>query len=164
MNLSKDSNLSFLSLFPAIITLLSFFVPSLTYPMKIIVPLALTGIYFLSLSIFLQVKYNRSNTGVNTLKDELEQTEEKIQKLKLKLDNYQEFVHKRELFITHDISEIQDLINEYNVYVNDKYRGNKYQDLRSEITALKKRNIEIIHKEKRDFSEQLYKIQSNKNN
>ncbi|MCT4570504.1 hypothetical protein N3930_21890 [Bacillus thuringiensis] len=101
-------------------------------------------------------KVQKSSTSVNTeltqLKNEKRDSDESI-------DKYNNFVHKRKLFIHHDLPELGVLITEFDAYVKNTYRGQQHQEVRTIATQVKSKTNEIINKEKRDFDEQLYNIQ-----
>ena len=140
----------FLYILPGLVGLLGFFIPSLTYTLKIIVSLSLTTLYFVGLGIILQFKLNKANSNILTLNN--------------KMDKYNAFIHKRKLFIDYDLRELKSLITEYEGNVKNIYRGQKHQEVRNEVGIIKKRTLDIINKEMRDFDEQLYNIQSDKDN
>ncbi|WP_066300242.1 hypothetical protein [Bacillus sp. FJAT-29937] len=152
------------TILPGVLTILSYFIPSLAYPLKIIVPLSITVLYFIGLAIFLQIKLNKEQSNSGTLNYELDKLNHEKVRLDNKIVNYDKFVHKRELFINHDLVELGTLITEYEGYVKNSYRGQKHQEMRDEAGSVKKRTIEIINKEKREFDEQLYNVQSYKDN
>lgn len=155
---------TFIVILPGIVSLLSYFIPSLTYPLKIIIPLFLTALYFLGLGVILQFKLNNVQSNISILNSEFDKLKHEKDQIKSILSNYDEFVHKRKLFIDFDLKELSDLITEYEGYVKNSYRGQKYQEVRDEAGSVKKKTLEIIKKEVRDFYEQLYNVQSDKDN
>lgn len=155
--------LFFFTLLPAAIGVIGFFMP-LSDHYKIIISLSLATLYFAIFALFLKRKLTKTESGIVELQGELEESSDVMQDKTSKLDGYIDFVHKRELFIKHDLQELSDLIIEYEGHVKNHYRGQKYQEVRNEVGSVKKRAVEIINKEKRDFDEQLYRVQSDKDN
>jgi hypothetical protein len=158
------NNIFFTTILPSLVTLLGFFLPSLTYPLKAIIPLSFAVAYFLGIGIYWQCQLKKAKANNTTLATESENLKFERDHLYSQISSYDEFVHKRQLFLRHDLTEIGTLLTEYEVHVKDTYRGLKYQDVRESAGSVKKRTLEIVNKEKRDFDEQLYHIQSNKNN
>jgi hypothetical protein len=141
-----------------LIGLLSFYIPSsLQLEWKIAIAVGGSTIYFLVMNIIIQRKYDST---VNKLAE----NGHKVSELEKKLILYEEFIHNRKLFKSHDLKKINKLTYEYHSFVMDKYRGHKFNDMVSESRILKGKIEEIIDKEERDFDDQLYKIPSNKNN
>lgn len=150
-----------LAILPGFAGVLSFFNPSWSITVKLLLTLILSTVYFLGIVIYLhnkltgvQKSFTSLNTELTQLKNEKRNSDESISK-------YDNFVHKRKLFIQHDLPKLGELITEFEVHVKDSCRGQKHQELRVLTTNVKSKTIEIMNKEKRDFDEQLYKIQSN---
>lgn len=143
---------------------LSYFLPGLTYPMKIIVPLSLVVIYFFIVFLITQGRLTQAQSENSTLQTQIEEARSKEESLNNRIEKYSEFVNKREIFINHGLPELTRMVIEYDGYVKNTYRGRTHQELRKEVGSVKLRTLDIIQKEKRDFDEQLYYIQSNKDN
>ncbi|PED90951.1 hypothetical protein CN503_05735 [Bacillus cereus] len=149
------------TILPAFAGVLGFINPSWSINVKLLLTFIFSTVYLLGIIIYLHIKitkFQKSSTSLNTeltqLRNEKRNSDESISK-------YNDFVHKRKLFILHDLPKFGALITEFEVHVKDSYRGQKHQELRVLTTNVKNNTIEIINKEKRDFDEQLYKIQSN---
>ncbi|MCZ0875629.1 hypothetical protein [Peribacillus sp. AS_2] len=155
--------LFFFTIIPGVLAAIGYFMP-LSVHFKVIISLSLATLYFIIFAIFLQRKLNKTQSTIATLQDGLEESSDAMNDKTSKLDAYVDFVHKRKLFIKHDLKELSDLIVEYEGHVKNHYRGQKYQEVRDEVGSVKKRAVEIINKEKRDFDEQLYHVQSDKDN
>ncbi|WP_306010427.1 hypothetical protein [Bacillus sp. MMSF_3328] len=156
----KRSETFFTSIFPAAVTILSFFLPGLTYPIKVIVPLAFGTLYFVIVSIVLQHKVKIAQLESSALNCQIDKLKDEKTILNGKLESYSAFTHKRELFIKHDLTELSELLTEYEGYVKNTYRSQKQKELREEAGTVKKRALQIINNEKRSFDEQLYNVQS----
>ena len=154
----------FTTVFPAIVTLLGYFVPGWEYPTKLIVPLSLSTLYFFGLGIYFYLKLIQAKSDTTNATREFNELTREKNLLDNKISKYDDFVHKRGVFIHHGLSELGTLITEYEWYIKNSYRGQKYQDVRNEVGRVKIRTLEITNKEKRDFDEQLYNVQSNQDN
>ncbi|PEL93059.1 hypothetical protein [Bacillus wiedmannii] len=128
---------------------------------KFLLIFGFSTLYFLLFVIHLLKKLSRSQKDLTSLNAELTQLKNTKKNSDESIDKYDNFVHKRKLFIHHDLPKLVVLITEFEVNVKDSYRGQKQQELRVLTTNVKNKTIEIINKEKRDFDDQLYKIQSN---
>ncbi|MEE6183996.1 hypothetical protein ACQ3VH_15930 [Bacillus pretiosus] len=147
------------TILPAFAGVLGFINPSWSITTKLLLTFIFSTVYLLGIIIYLHIKLTKvqkSSTSVNTeltqLKDEKRDSDESI-------DKYNNFVHKRKLFIHHDLPELGVLITEFDAYVKNTYRGQQHQEVRTIATQVKSKTNEIINKEKRDFDEQLYNIQ-----
>jgi hypothetical protein len=149
---------------PAIVTLLGYFVPDIEYPLKLIVPLIIVTIYFLILAVILKFQLLKVHSEISSLNTRVEKENKEKEHLNNKLRNYDEFVHKRKLFINYDLEEIGSLVTEYEGHVKNTYRGQRNQEVRVEAGSVKRRTLEIINKEKRDFNEQIFNVQSDTDN
>ncbi len=130
--------------------------------MKLLLTLILSVVYFLGIVIYLHIKLTRVQKSFTSLDTELTQLKKAKRNSDESIDKYNNFVHKRKLFIHHDLPKLGVLITEFEVNIKDSYRGQKQEELRKLTTNVKNQTIEIINKEKRDFDDQLYNIQSNK--
>lgn len=164
----KKTEWFFLVVLPAFVTLLVYFIPAIEYPLKIIVPLLFTVLYFIILGIYLQINLTKQKNIISNLNIELENHKEERREEELQLNNkvekYEKFLHKRKLFLDYDLKEIGSLITQYEGHVINAYRGQKHQEIRFEVRNVKNRTIELINKEKRDFDEGLFDVQSDKDN
>lgn len=147
------------TILPGFVGVLSFFSTTWSNTIKFILALSFSTVYFLGLVIFLHIRLNKvqkqyasKETDLDQLKDDKQDSDEKIAR-------YADFVHKRKLFIQHDLPEVGQLITEYEGHVKNSLRGQKYQEVRGVASSVKSRTNEIINKEKRDFDEQFYNIQ-----
>lgn len=153
------------TILPGLVGLLTFFSPNnLPINWKILITISFAGLYFLIQAIILQNKLNKTQTTNVSLNTENNKLRGENEFLNRKLNNYDDFVHKRRLFIDYDLKELSDLVIEYEVHVKDTYRGLKNQVIRNEAGSVKKKTLEIINKEKRAFDEQIFHVQSNKDN
>jgi hypothetical protein len=114
--------------------------------------------------IFTQHKLKKVQDVITTLDTELTQLKNQKKESDRLIGKYAKFVHKRELFIKHDLIGLGDLITEFDGHVKNVYRGQKYQEVTFAVGNVKNRTLEIINKEKRDYDEQLYNIQSDQGN
>lgn len=150
---------SLLSIFspPALLTIVGFLIPNASVLVKGIIIFGLLAFYFFGLSLYYAYKIQ-----------DLESENCKIGDKKIlysnKIEKYDKFRHRREIFINHDLEKLGRLLTEYNGFVKDEYRGRKFVVLRYEAETVKERVIEIIHAEKRNFDADIYDIQSDKNN
>lgn len=156
----------FLYLFPGVFAFLLLFVPveMMTLQIKIVLVLALSTIYFLIISANLQYKLKTSNRDNCELGKRIEILEGEQQQKNNRINSFEKFIHRRKVFKDHGLKEIKEILFEYNGVVENKYRGKAHQDLITQTRAIKNRSSEIINKEKREFDEQLFDIQSYKDN
>lgn len=142
---------------PALLTSIGFLLPNLSLTIKLYIVGVISVIYFFIVSICLlkQLKKSKSESAI------LKQAEEK---LNVKLQKYESFRNKRDLFINHDLSQIEKILTEYDGYLKDSYREKKYQDMKLEYKLVRTQVSDIITKEKRAYDEQLFDVQSNKDN
>ncbi|ASN03620.1 hypothetical protein [Virgibacillus necropolis] len=142
-----------------------FFIPS-TWSLqnKIILSLVIISICYFGYGLRIQYRlYETSQTNDN-LQDKVTRLRNETDSLRNKIDLRDKFIHKRQIFVTHDLKFLSDLLKEYNAHVVEKYPNKKYERLRDEAASVRKRGIDIISKEERDFDEQFYDIQSDKDN
>ncbi|QLG06248.1 hypothetical protein GJS30_03740 [Bacillus velezensis] len=144
------------TIIPGFITILTYFLPNLDYPYKFFPPLIILALYFIFLCIVLQRKLDNNAKKIKGLEEENKGSKERIK-------NYENFVHKRELFIKHDLVNISKLISDHETYIRDSKRGKAHEELRREAKLVKENTIKIVDQEKRDFDEQLFSISGNKN-
>ncbi|MGG0277298.1 hypothetical protein [Bacillus rhizoplanae] len=149
-----------LTILPGFTGILSFFNTSWSNTEKFLSALLFSTLYFLGLVIYLHKKLTRVQKDFSALDTDLSQLKNEKKNSDKLVGKYDQFVHKRKLFIHHDLPELGELITEFDGHVKNSFRGQKYQEVRGIATHVKGRTIEIINKEKRDFDEQLYNIQS----
>ncbi|OFD78390.1 MULTISPECIES: hypothetical protein [Bacillus cereus group] len=150
-----------LTILPAFAGVLGFINPSWSITVKLLLTFILSTVYLLGIIIYLHKKLTKVQKSFTSLNTELTQLKNEKGDSDKSIDKYDNFVHKRKLFIHHDLPELGVLITEFEVHVKDSYRGQKHQELRVLTTNVKSKTIEVINKEKRDFDEQLYNIQGN---
>ncbi|UQZ48075.1 hypothetical protein M1D69_00150 [Bacillus sp. PK3-037] len=147
----------FFTILPGLVTLVGFLFPNLSLFTKTILILGTFFICILIVAIYLGIKQKNYIREINKLKQELGESQ--------KINNdIQEFIHKRKLFVDHNMVEICDIITQYEGYVRDAGRGHVYSKVRDEARQVKERVLKIIREEKRDFDDQLYRVSRNKNN
>lgn|GEM_PF-4298842 len=149
-----------ISILPGFLGILSFFNNTWSNTTKFILALSLSSLYFLGLIIYLHFKLNKVENDSTSKDFDFNQLKDKKLASDKKIEKYNEFVHKRRLFIEHDLPEIGQLITEYEGNVKNTLRGQKYQEVRVIASTVKDRTNDVIKKEKRDFDEQLFNIQS----
>jgi len=142
---------------PALFTSVGFLLPNLSFTIKVYIIGGISLLYYFILSIYLSKQLKKSKSE----KVDLEKVEETLNS---KLQKYEVFRNKRELFIKHDLSQIEKLLMEYDGYLKDSYREKKYQDMKSEYKIVRTEVSNIITKEKRTYDEQLFDVQSHKDN
>lgn len=148
------------SILPGFIGILSFFNNTWSNTFKFILALSLSSLYFLGLAVYLHFKLNKLKVASTFKESDFDQLKDEKIVLDEKIEKYNEFVHKRRLFIQHDLPEIGQLITEYEGNIINTLRGQKYQEVRILASTVKDRTNDVIKREKRDFDEQLYNIQS----
>jgi hypothetical protein len=149
-----------LTILPGFTGILSFFSTTWSNTVKFILALSLSSLYFLGVVIYLLFKLKKAEKDFSTKDSDLSQLESEKQDSDKLIAEYDRFIHKRKLFIQHDLPELGQLVTEFEGHVKNTFRGQKYQEVRVIASHVKSRTNEIINKEKRDFDEQLYKVQS----
>lgn len=154
----KKINYLLLVLVPGIIGTLAFLLPrEILLTHRILIVLIIISTYLLIIYTWDAIKIKK----ISQEKDELLN---KVSTLEEILNKHEVFLNKRELFIKHDLKNMNKAANTYKGYIYEAYRGNRYTMLRDEVHHFVNSMDDIINKEMRDFDEQLFDIQSNKNN
>ena len=142
-----------------------FFIPSnWSLQNKVILSLIIISICYFGYGFSVQYKLYKTSQKNDNLQDENICIKNERKDLRRKIERRDKFIHKRKLFVSHDLKFLSDLLKEYDTYVAGSYPNKKYERLRDETVSVRKRGIEIISKEVRDFDEQFYDIQGDKDN
>lgn len=147
----------FIVLLPGLFGFITGLLPTLTINQKFIIILLFTAVYYFITTVRLQLQLKKfvENENVSQATSELNCK---------KINDYKEFVFNRKLFMKHDLTRLKDINREYYNSILDKFRGKKNDPFINEAKQIRDAIEQIITKEERAFDEQLYKIQSDKDN
>lgn len=144
-----------LTIIPAVATIVGFLIPELELIIRWFIVCATCFLYFVVTTIYFMFKKNRAEENVKKFEDSNRELSESIKR-------HKGFVHKRKIFLEHNLGRISSTMNEYNGYLSDKYRGKTHDDMRREFKIIKTEIIKIIDDEKREFDDQLFSVSSDK--
>ncbi|MEO4055097.1 hypothetical protein [Solibacillus sp. CAU 1738] len=145
------------TIIPAVATVVGFLIPNLEPLLRWIIVCATSFIYFIMTTIYFMFKQNKAEESVKKV-------EELNKELSGNISAYKEFIHKRKIFRVHNLERISSIMNEYNGYLRDSFRGKAHEDMRKEFQTIKTEVIKIIDDEKREFDDQLFSVSSDKDN
>lgn len=146
-----------ITIVPGIVTLIAFVIPNLDLEIRLMFIFALTSIYFALIIVYLNLEHKKQTKILDRNQKIFKYNNEERKK-------YEAFIHKRKSFMRYDLLKIKELSRDYHSFVRDKYRGKKFEQIVSESKVLRDEIERVIIHEERLFDEQLYDIQSNKDN
>lgn len=160
-----DWILKFLSFVPAVLLAIlgavSFLIPP-TWSLqdKLLLYFIIVSASYFFYGLWLQYKlafFSRKNKDLN---DEITSLNGKAPTLQAKIDARDDFIHKRKIFVTHDLKSLHSLLIDYETHVIREYPNRKFKELRDEAAVVRRKGTEIIFKEERDFDEQYPRVKS----